>query len=181
MKKNLSIILIILSIIVCFSACEKEEKIADNDDKSTEYVSKMQGDAAKGSQSYVKEYDTYYNLKHTLEEYDEDLSKMFDTSLLKEQKNASSLYDSQDHVTECYIYNENGTYIEIASVKLKDSSELMWALGVANSRATKLKEENKKLAEEDNIIIEVNQGVLTLVAATENASRISEDVTAFLK
>ena len=177
--KNFIKILAIISILFCgLVACDTKEK-----ESGTEYVSKSEegNKSNRSGENIYKEYKTSFDLQHSIDEVANELNLIFDSTKLKEIKNASSLYEADEHDVKAFSYSNSGDYIEIGSIKLKDTDELMWALKIASKRVDTLKLEGKVLDDENGVCIEVNNGVLTLVASPKDALSISDSITKILK
>ncbi len=176
MKKKLKILAMIALTICCFVACDfKREK-----DSVPEYVSKS-NETKKSDEGIYKEYKTDFDLKHSIDEVANELNLVFESARLKELKDAAAIYEAKDHDVKAFFCTSSGDYIEIASIKLKDTDDLMWALETAGKRVDVLKQENKILDDENGVCIEVNNGVLTLVASPKGELDISDSITKILK
>ncbi len=190
MKNKRKILAVSMTLMVLILvACDKNNnennnndvKVTETKNNSAQYIPKTENQDLYKEVNIYQEYNTYYNLKHAMDEAKESLENIVDISKLVEMSDAKEKYDTGDHETSAYTSKENDSYLEIASIKLKNTDELIWAMQKASDRAKALKESGIIQDIDKEVIIEINGGVLTMVVSKENALQISEAITMVLK
>ncbi len=167
MYRILSIILLVILSILLFAGCEEEEVTTETPINSGEEIVTENINQQPVEEAIYKEYDYPFDNSYAFSSIYSTTKLTVDDILSQEE--VEKEYNLSDLEGVTYEVRRNNEY-EVAIIKIKNTDQSTQLLRKVSSRIQKTN------AKEEEVAIEQNKGVLTLVIG-EKAAKVSELLT----